>query len=118
MRRCLLDVTEGHSGVERRGAEAVPQRVRADRLVDPSASRQASYNPGCLVSVQSLPCVGSEDRSFVAFSDSEVHGVRRAGREGDNDSLASMGGTGCRRVARTAHLKWPATQPGDQRHVS
>jgi hypothetical protein len=90
MRRCLLDVTKGHSGVESCGDEAVPQRVGTDLPVDPRAFRQTSYDPGRLVSVHSMSGVGSEDRSFTAFSDSEIHGARRARRVRDNDSLASL----------------------------
>ena len=45
MRRCLLDVAEGDSGVEGGGDERVPQCVGCDPLVDPRPPGQPADDP-------------------------------------------------------------------------
>ena len=51
MAGCDLCVAQGHSGVERGGDEAVPERVGRDVLGEPGAFRKAAHDAGCAVPV-------------------------------------------------------------------
>ncbi len=61
MRGGFLYIPERDPGVEDGGNERVPQRVRPDRLDDPSAAGHPAGNPGGAMAVQPLSVWGEED---------------------------------------------------------
>lgn len=93
MRRCLLDVPEGDSGIEGRGDERVSQRMRRDPLVDPGSLGQAAHYAGGGVTVQaSGPVPVHQDRTVVTFVDAKVDGPARAWRQRDGDDGSAFAG--------------------------
>jgi hypothetical protein len=70
----------------------VPERVRADALVDPgTANNTADDTPGT-APVQSAAVGGEEDWSIAALTDRQVDRPCRARRERDGDDLAALAG--------------------------
>ena len=55
------------------GGEAVPQRVWADGLGDSGVFGESADNTCGLVSIQPCSRIGSEDRTFEAFANGEIH---------------------------------------------
>ena len=96
----LLDVSERDARGEGRGDERMPERVRADGLVDPGFAGEAADDPPGGVSVQPLPVVAEEDRTLDPFTDSEVDRARCAWCEWDGGDLAALAihGQGATRV--------------------
>jgi hypothetical protein len=85
MRGGVLDVAERYPGIEGRGAQRVPQRVRADLPGDPGAAGHPADDAGDAggaVPVQPLPCCGSEQPTFSTLADRQVDrpGGARAAR--------------------------------------
>src|SRR5271154_4611831 len=91
---CLLDVTERHAGVERRGDERVPQCVRTHVLADPGPAGALGDDPPGAVPVQPPPAGGQEDRAVAAFAGGQVDRPGGAGSERDGDDLAALAGNG------------------------
>jgi len=56
-----LDVTQRHPGIQRRGDERMPQRVRGDGLGDPGPARDLADDPPGAVPVQPPPVSGQEE---------------------------------------------------------
>ena len=90
VRRRLLHVTQRNRCVERRGDEAVPQRVGTDPLVDPRSLRQPSPDPSRRVPIESTRAiVVHEDRARLALTDVEIERPRRPMRQRDRGGLVA-----------------------------
>jgi len=63
--------------------ESVAERVRTDRLGDPSAPRHPSDDTTCAVAVEAAAVSTEEDRPFTALADHKVDGAGRAWGERD-----------------------------------
>src|ERR1019366_3573073 len=92
VRGSFLHIPQRYPGIERRGDERMPQRVRPDGLSDPGAASYPAYDPGGAVPVQPAAIKGEEDRSFTALADGQVYGPCRARCERDGDNLAALAG--------------------------
>jgi hypothetical protein len=86
----LLHVPQRNPGVERGGDERVPQRVRADLLIDPGAVGDPADDPGGAVPVQPPPVRGDKQRPFGALADGQVNCPRGARGERDGHHLAPL----------------------------
>ena len=91
VRRRLPHVTQRNPCVERRGDEAVPQRVWTDPLVDPRSLRQPSHDPSRRVPIESTRAiVVHEDRARLALTDVEIEHPRRPRRKRDRGGLVVL----------------------------
>jgi hypothetical protein len=79
----FLRVAERDAGIQRRGDERVPERVRPDGLGDPGAPGDSADDLPGAVPVQPTGVRGQEDGSFAALADRPG----RTWREGDVTTL-------------------------------
>jgi hypothetical protein len=68
----LLHITQRDPGVQRRGDERMPQRVRGDELGDPGPASRLADDPPDGMPVQPPPVRGREYRPFGALADGQV----------------------------------------------
>jgi hypothetical protein len=92
--RRLLNVTEWHTGIQRRRDERVSERVRADLLDDPGPWRDPADDPPGAMAVQPPPISGQEDRPISAVTDRQVDRAGGTWRQRDGDDLAALPGDG------------------------
>jgi len=88
----FLHVAERDPGVQCRGDEGVPERVRPDGLGDPGAASDPVEDPPGAMPVQPPPLCGQEDGSFAALADGQVDCPRRARGERDGDYFPALAG--------------------------
>jgi len=101
VRRCLLGVPQWNAGVEGGSDESVAQGVRADRLIDASATGDPSHDPARAVVVHPVPVRSQEDRAVESLADGEVDCSGGAWRERDRDDLAALAQHGQGAVPRS-----------------
>src|SRR5262249_23629091 len=68
----FLYVPQRNPGIERRGDERVPQRMRPDRFGDPGAAGGPADDPGRAVPVQPAAIKSQEDRPVGALADGQA----------------------------------------------
>ena len=88
----FLHVPQRDPGVQRRGDERMPQRVRPHRFGDPGAAGDSADDPPGTMPVQPLAIAGYEDRSLAALADGQVDRPGGPRRERDGDDLAAFAG--------------------------
>ena len=90
MRGSFLHIPQRHPGVQRRGDERVPQRVRSDRLGEPSTVRGPADDPRRTVAVQPPAVGGQEQRPVAALADGQVDRPGSARRKWNGNDLAAF----------------------------
>jgi hypothetical protein len=86
----LLHIPQRNPGVQRGGDESVAERVGPDTFGDAGPSGDAAHDPSRRVAVDPTVVGSDEDRSLAAFTDREINGPRRAGRQRDGHDLATL----------------------------
>jgi len=92
VRRRLLHVPQGHSGIQGGGDEGVSERVGRDGLADSRAAGGLADDPPGAVPVQPSPVRGQEHRAAGPFPDGQVDRAGGARRQRDGDDLAALAG--------------------------
>ena len=98
MRGRFLNIAQRDPGIQRRGDERVPERMRRNGFGDPGTAGGLADDPPCAVPVQPPPARGQEHRAASALADSQVNGPGGARRERDGDDFAALAGDGQRPV--------------------
>jgi hypothetical protein len=94
MARRLLDVAQGHAGVQRCGDEGVAQGVGPDLLGDARSTSDAAHDPSGGVAIQALTGDAEEDRALDPLADRQVDGPGGSGRERNGCYFAALAPNG------------------------
>ncbi|MGD0808620.1 MAG: hypothetical protein ABSA91_02745 [Acidimicrobiales bacterium] len=99
LRRSLMDVVQGHAGVQRRGDEGMAQSVRPRALIDAGAASDPAHDAPGNLAVQPLAVGGHENRATSGSPMAGLPALAVRGSEGTVTTPPHLGST--------VSVRWP-----------